>query len=191
MVRRTLAVGMVVFSMLGLPLLILLLNTSLLGAGDQRIHLDDLNLRTTDGSSFHRFEPHPTFVFFGFVNCMGVCPKAFSALSVLAQNAPEDTQLVFVTIDPARDDLPTLKQFETAFDGRLTALHGDRAQIARAFSRFNGYLGSTGPDGQIDHSGAIYLLNPQGIPYKTYPNRRIDPQNLLRDLKHLTELDYE
>jgi protein SCO1/2 len=105
-------------------------------------------------------------IYFGYTHCLDQCP---TTLGDMAQSLSdigglaERIQPLFITIDPARDSGPDLAAFTAAFDPRLIGLVGDEAELARVTAQFGvRYSKIASPDGgyYLDHSGALYLLDP-------------------------------
>lgn len=77
----------------------------------------------------------------------------------------ERVQVLFVTVDPARDTRDVLSQYVPAFDPRFLGLYGDLAATQRAAKEFKIFYekraGSAPGAYTIDHSGQSYVLDPQ------------------------------
>lgn len=60
-------------------------------------------------------------LYFGYTHCPDVCPTTMADLGVALRKLPaatqNRTQVVFVTSDPARDDVPVMKAWLSNFDG--------------------------------------------------------------------------
>jgi protein SCO1/2 len=105
-----------------------------------------------------------------------VCP---TTLAELAQSMRElgpqanQVQVLFITIDPARDTQALLKSYAPAFDPRFIGLTGSPAQIASVAGQFRAlYRRQDGANGDytMDHSAGTYLLDRDGklrveVPY--------------------------
>jgi protein SCO1/2 len=108
-------------------------------------------------------------VFFGYTYCPDTCPATLSALAATQARlgpAAKTFQVVFVSVDPARDTPAQMKLYLSAqgFPGGAVGLTGSPAEvadIAKAYAAIYEKVGS-GPDYQVQHSAAIYLMNPQG-----------------------------
>ena len=108
-------------------------------------------------------------VFFGYTYCPDVCPTTLqtlaSAIGLMGPRA-KDFQVVFVTVDPARDTPGQLKDYlsSASFPKGTIGLTGTPDQIAKAANDYKVYFqkSGTGPGYSVDHSAAIYLMNPQG-----------------------------
>ena len=75
-------------------------------------------------------------VFFGYTHCPDVCPLVMSDLTYAYLHLPDDvreqTQLVFITTDPARDDPATLQAYLDRYDEAFLGLTGDLPDITAA-----------------------------------------------------------
>jgi len=120
-------------------------------------------------------------VFFGFTYCPDVCPGTLQGLSaatdILGPKA-KDLQIVFISIDPARDTPEQMKTYLSAdYVPKTTiGLTGTQAQTDAAAKAYKVYYAKVGdgPGYTMDHSTAIYLMDPKGrfktvIPYNLPP----------------------
>lgn len=110
-----------------------------------------------------------TAVFFGYTFCPDVCPTTLQTLGAASSQLGargKDFQVVFVTVDPDRDKPAVLKSYlsSAAFPRGTIGLSGTPDQIAaiaKAYGVFYQKAGS-GSGYAVDHSSAIYLMNPKG-----------------------------
>lgn len=109
-------------------------------------------------------------VYFGYTFCPDVCPTTLSdvaqALDKLGPTA-DRVQPLFITIDPARDTQPVIRQYTAAFTPRLEGLTGSAEQIAAVAKEYRVYYAPhrTGPnpdDYTMDHSSVLYVMGPNG-----------------------------
>lgn len=111
------------------------------------------------------------FVFFGFTHCPDVCPGTLADLAgawerLEAEGVAEDTGMLFVSVDPARDTPERLRDYVTHFHPEFTGATGER----EALDRLTDALGISytlhdkdgGDDYNVDHSAAVLLVNPEG-----------------------------
>ena len=106
-------------------------------------------------------------VFFGFVHCPDVCPAELFKLALAMKQlgpAAAHVQVLFVTLDPARDTRKVLQGYVTAFDPRFIGLTGSAAQIDRAAGNFFVEYARVpvGADYTIDHSTSAFVLDAAG-----------------------------
>lgn len=109
-----------------------------------------------------------TLMYFGFATCPDICPMT---LSQLAQMVPEltgriaeNTQVVLVTVDPARDTPEVLNEYMAHFNPDFIGVTGEFLPIKRLADNLNvafNRVGS-GDDYTVDHTGNIILINPYG-----------------------------
>lgn len=136
-------------------------------------------------------------VYFGYTSCPDVCPTTLTtvsgALERLAEAAPDKAERVtpvFVSVDPARDDVATMRDYVGHFHSRLVGLTGSAEQVARAAKAYGVYHAKAEREGDgpylVDHSSSLYLMGPDGD-YLTRYSHDIDAkalaQALNRDMK--------
>jgi protein SCO1/2 len=127
--------------------------------------LPQFTLTDQDGGAFGvaQLAGRPSLVFFGFTHCPDVCPTTLAVMAQLMRE-PALAQLrpVFVTVDPARDDVRALRQYVNAFGGGFTGLRGTDAELApllKAMGVAHGIQPLPGGGYTVDHSAALYFLN--------------------------------
>ena len=74
----------------------------------------------------------PILVFFGYTHCPDVCPTTLADVRDSVRRSPVPVRVVFVTIDPARDDAAAMKQYLSFYDAGFIGLTGTPAEIRRA-----------------------------------------------------------
>ncbi|SUO95475.1 SCO family protein [Suttonella ornithocola] len=136
-------------------------------------------LQSTDGRTLTQadFPNQYQLIAFGFTHCPDVCPTTlYDFKQVLAKIAhPERLQMLFITIDPDRDNLDLLSKYIGYFDKRILGLRGNRAATDQAVENFNASYGyqidgkKVAPENlpekgnyTVYHSTLIYLLNRKG-----------------------------
>jgi protein SCO1/2 len=108
-------------------------------------------------------------VFFGYTFCPDVCPTTLQSLAdaqARLGNKARDLQVVFITVDPARDTPAQLKTYlsSQAFPRGTIGLTGSPEKIAEAAKAYKVFYQKqgTGKDYEMSHSSGIYLMNPKG-----------------------------
>jgi protein SCO1/2 len=115
-----------------------------------------------------RFRGKAVLVAFGFSNCGEVCPITLATLAAARKKlGPDgtDVQVVYVTVDPERDDAAQMKKFLGNFDPTFIGGVGTRAQIDAAEKSWGiSSVKNTNADGSytIGHSSSIYIIDRKG-----------------------------
>lgn len=108
-------------------------------------------------------------VFFGFTYCPDICPGTLQALTATSDELgtkADDLRIVFISVDPGRDDPAKVKDWLEAQSppaGTL-GLSGTPEQVAAAARAYRVVYekAGDGPDYLVNHSTAIYLMDPKG-----------------------------
>jgi protein SCO1 len=107
-----------------------------------------------------------SLVFFGFTHCPDVCPTTLALMAQLTRDpALSRLRMLFVTVDPVRDDQLTLQRYVHAFGGNLTGLRGTDAQLEpllRSIGAARNIQPLAGGDYSVDHSATLFYLDAQG-----------------------------
>ncbi len=131
----------------------------------------DFSLKDPKGAvrTLADFRGKAVVLFFGYTQCPDVCPTTLStlaqAMKLLGADA-DRVQVLFVTIDPARDTPALLAQYVPAFDPRFLGLWGDAEATARTAKEFKILYekvpGATPGSYTMDHSAGTYVFDPLG-----------------------------
>ncbi len=112
-----------------------------------------------------------SFVFFGYTQCPDICPTALGLMKDLQARLgavpPAPTfQVVFISIDPARDTHALLDNYLAAFDPAFIGITGDDTELAPLTKDLGVFFQRNDTADKknytVDHSAAIYLINPKG-----------------------------
>ncbi len=125
---------------------------------------------TQQPRTLESFTGKAVVLFFGYQFCPDYCPTTMTTLNAaLGKMTPEDAakvQVIFVTVDPKRDQPKLLNDYVHAFNPTFVGLYGSDEQTAIAAKEFkiiyqkaqvkdeNTYL--------VDHSTQMYAFDPQG-----------------------------
>jgi protein SCO1/2 len=110
----------------------------------------------------------PFLVFFGFTRCPEICPTTISDISTWLDALGSDgkeIKALFVSIDPERDDVASLKDYLSSFNDRIIGLTGTPDEIAAVAKEYRVYYAKhplKDGDYTMDHSAVIYLMDRQG-----------------------------
>lgn len=136
--------------------------------------LSPFTLMDQDGQPFgnERLQGQWSFLFFGYTHCPDVCPTTLTSLNeamglIAASGNTKDTQVIFISVDPDRDDIDQLKDYVKYFNPNFLGLTGTPAAIDALTSAL-GILHIKAPNPNdpknylVDHTATVLLVNPKG-----------------------------
>ncbi|NOQ68985.1 MAG: hypothetical protein GQ573_02560 [Gammaproteobacteria bacterium] len=114
-----------------------------------------------------------SFVFFGYTSCPDVCPATLFVLSSVhgllldeSGSSTDDMQVVFVSVDPARDTTNKLADYVTYFNKDFIGTTADKTEIEKLARQFGaGYIFEEETSAgvyNVSHTSAIFLIDPTG-----------------------------
>lgn len=137
------------------------------------------------------FKGKAVVVFFGYTQCPDVCPTTLSEMAeVMKELGPlaDKVQVVFITLDPARDKTELLAQYVPNFDPRFIGLSGDQAATEKTAKEFRVFFqkvpGKSENTYSIDHTAGSYVFDPQGK-IRLFIRHGKGPTPIAQDLKKL------
>ncbi len=134
----------------------------------------------------------PLLIFFGFASCPDICPYGLSVMSSVLDDLEEYNSkfnVVFVTLDPERDDYKNTSQFVNLFHPNIIGLSGSIEQINEVANNWRVYkkkieLSDSEFGYSIDHSAFIYLMDKDGSYIKHF-SHSADSEEIIKDLSKL------
>ncbi|KAA0013295.1 SCO family protein [Billgrantia pellis] len=142
------------------------------------------------------FRGHATLLFFGFTHCHDICPATMahldSLLDELGEEARDDLQVLFVSVDPARDDAETLREYTANFGPEFVGLTGNEEQLDALTRRYRVTYGYGEKDSEghymVSHPSAVFAFDRNGEAQLLI--RQDDPrEEVLSDLRRLVSDD--
>lgn len=112
---------------------------------------------------------------FGYTTCPDICPATLGEFKQVLEGLGKDAanvQMLFITVDPARDTPERISAYTAAFDPRIRGLSGSEEDLQAVWSAYGvtrivrevgskaGYL--------VDHSTRIYVVDQAGNLRATY-----------------------
>jgi protein SCO1/2 len=144
-----------------------------------------------------------SIVFLGYTSCPDVCPTTLQNLHFIYDELTtiaENSQVIFVSADPKRDNIEKLSQYINYFNKDFKALRAEH-DVLFPFSRNLGLMyaiNSTDNDDKnygVDHSASLILINPNGKVAAIFkPEHKvgevpvINNEKLLSDFKKIVAL---
>lgn len=111
-----------------------------------------------------------TLLFFGFTHCPHICPTTLANLAAVSQelgeDARDDLQVLFVSVDPDRDDPATLREYTDTFGPEFIGLTGDEEALQALTRRYRVTYGYGKKDAagnyDVSHSNAVFAFDRDG-----------------------------
>jgi protein SCO1/2 len=108
---------------------------------------------------------------FGYTHCADVCPVSLATLTQARQQlgaAGADVQVVFITVDPARDTAARLRTYLKPFDPSFIGVTGTEQQISAllkdyGISAAKKMAGTSKSDYTMHHSSYLYFIDRKGM----------------------------
>ena len=133
----------------------------------------EIALGAADGSAFKlaNYRGKVVVLEFGYTHCTDVCPVSLASLAQARRKMGRDAaglQVVFITVDPARDTAPHLRAYLAKFDPSFVGLTGSQAQVDAVLKAY-GIAATRKPiegsktDYTMHHSSYLYFVDRQGM----------------------------
>lgn len=133
---------------------------------------EEIELSRFDGSRFRLSETRGSVVllFFGYTSCPDVCPTTLAELNLALQeihpDQAEDVTVVFVTVDPERDDPARVQEYVNHFNAGFIGLSGTEPELAEVWNRYGIFReivdGTSAAGYLVNHTARVTLIDRQG-----------------------------
>lgn len=151
----------------------------------------DFSLHGSDGSTvtLARFRGKVVLLTFGFTHCAAVCPTTLATLAQARSKlgkAADQVQVVYVTVDPARDDAAHMQDYLAAFDRSFIGATSDPGTLAAVRRKYGvtAVKQGAGPDYAIAHTSSIFLIDRAGRLRAVMPFGH-DAADFVHDIRYL------
>ena len=109
-------------------------------------------------------------LFFGYTYCPDVCPATMAELrAARALLKPEDAarvQVVFITVDPARDTAASIQEYVSRFDPAFLGLSGTEAELSTVWQAYGVFREIEQTDSVagylVAHTSRVYVVDVNG-----------------------------
>ncbi len=129
---------------------------------------------------------------FGFTHCTNVCPVTLAKLAQARKKLgalANDVQVIYVTVDPAKDTPQRLREYLAVFDPTFIGVTGTDSQLAAVQKEYGitaaKALSKTGQP-EVHHSSYIYLIDRAGLLRALVPFGK-SPDDIAHDMKILLQ----
>ena len=129
-------------------------------------------LRASDGSELKlaHYRGKVVLLVFGFTHCPAVCPVTLATLAEARRALGTDAkalQVVYVTVDPERDDVASIRTYLAGFDKSFVGGTGQPQALETVRRRYGVTAKKIAPAGGgadygVSHSTSIYLIDREG-----------------------------
>lgn len=120
-------------------------------------------------TTLKRFDGKIVILYFGYTNCPDVCPASLGVLSqalkLLGKKA-DKVQVLFITVDPARDTAERLVTYLTHFNPNFIGLTGSLEEIAQVAALYGVYFEAQPSESEgiywMDHTASTMVIDEEG-----------------------------
>ena len=167
---------------------------SFVGTDISSAHMDtSFKLRDFNGRlrTLEDFRGKVVVLFFGFTHCPDICPTTMTDLKKtmnLLKEKASGIQVIFITLDPARDTEDVLKKFIPTFNSSFLGLTGSESEIDKVTTQFKIFYNKVNDGSKagytIDHSAGLYVIDKNGN-VKLHISYGEKPADIASDLEKL------
>jgi protein SCO1 len=156
--------------------------------------LPAFSLQSTNGAlTAEQLKGSWTVIFIGFTHCPDICPTTLTDLARAqtlwaASKLPNKPKLLFVSVDPERDNPKLLAEYAAFFNKDTLTVTAEEPQLSE-FTRSLGLVYMKVPQGDsytMDHSATLVLLNPNAE-FAGLIRPPFNPETIASDLLALTK----
>ncbi len=159
----------------------------------------DFELETAAGEGFSRadLKGQWNLLFFGFTNCPDVCPDTLAMLAASMEQLElmrrdEKPQVIFVSVDPERDQGALLEDYVSWFNADFVAVTGSEPQLLALTRQLGVVYFHEAPDQDtgfynVDHSASVLIVDPEARLFGRFAHPLV-PEDVTADLFQLTRL---
>jgi len=138
-----------------------------------------------------------SFLFFGFTNCADICPTTLQRLSAATERIGDTRtpvpRVLFVAVDYRRDTPQSASRYARRFNPTFVGATGEQAALRRLADSVNAPFkvpeAPESADYMVEHSAAIFLLDPAGrIRALFSSSRTLSPQTIATEYRRIREM---
>ena len=133
-------------------------------------------------------------IFFGFTHCPDICPNTLLNVAETMDSLGEDANKllpIFVSVDPKRDTVDHMRTYVKNFHPSIVGLTRTEEQLKQMTDAYKVFYAIRDTEDsamgyQVDHSGYLYLMGPNGDYLAHYPHNISAPQlkeALIKEMK--------
>jgi protein SCO1/2 len=151
----------------------------------------ELSLEASSGGklSLANYQGKVVLLGFGFTSCPEVCPTTLATLAQARKRLGaqgDQLQVVYVTVDPERDNANRMQAYLDGFDASFVGGTGTPQQLAAVRKNY-GVMAEKKPFGNsytVAHSSSVYVIDQKGLLRGMMPYGRL-PDDYVHDVRAL------
>lgn len=165
---------------------------------DPPAEMGTFTLRSDRGAvSLDSFRGRYVILYFGYTSCPDVCPTTLAnlktALERLKAEEASQFQVIFLSVDPARDTPQISSAYARRFHPSFLGLTGTPEEMQKTANQFGIFFQVNPPDDEtgfytVDHSSFTLVLNRQGALRLTWPYG-LQSDDFLNDMQALLKME--
>ena len=131
--------------------------------------ISEVNLIDHNGQAFKSttLKNKPSLLFFGFTNCPEICPTTLADLSQITKEVTsndDSINIIFVTLDPKRDNKEHLKDYIQYFDGNIIGVTGNKIEIKKFADNWGVFYETvkTVNNYTLNHTATVFMIDELG-----------------------------
>jgi len=110
---------------------------------------------------------HWSLLFYGYTNCPDICPTTLNTIAAAKKQVDDFPQVVFVSVDPQRDNAQLVGDYVRYFDRDFIGVTGEEKLLQAMAAQMSVAAMAMPPEKPgdaylVDHSANLMLLNPEG-----------------------------
>ena len=132
--------------------------------------IDKVHLIDHNGQPFKNttLKNKPSLLFFGFTNCPEICPTTLADLSQITKEVTsndDSINIIFVTLDPKRDNKEHLKDYIQYFDGNIIGVTGNKIEIKKFADNWGVFYETVKTKNNnytLNHTATVFMIDELG-----------------------------
>ena len=132
--------------------------------------ISEVNLIDHNGQAFKSttLKNKPSLLFFGFTNCPEICPTTLADLSQITKEVTsndDSINIIFVTLDPKRDNKEHLRDYIQYFDGNIIGVTGNKIEIKKFADNWGVFyetVKTKNSNYTLNHTATVFMIDALG-----------------------------
>ena len=144
--------------------------------------------------SLSRFQGRLVLIYFGYTSCPDICPTTLTVIKHAVQelrDSGEKVQVLFISVDPERDNVKQMKSYLEFFDPGFIGLWGKLDQVQKVAKKFGAFFIKNAETQSavgylMSHTGYVYLIDRQSRVRKLFSSK-VDAEEIVETIRLLPD----